>query len=681
MKILDFDTRDMLIESRILADSTYQDFRHLGMILVEKKLTDQEIQNLFKSIETGATAGGANRTFIGKTKDVATDIAGAISKAYNGVADKISRSGPVSGFDVAVDKLMDKIKSGAGGEGGTVMKAVYKYREFAKKHPVMQGAIYAGLIALAGLSGAGLGGAALLGGIKAFDKMLLGNKASSSLWSGFVTGATAYGLGKLSQAMAGQPGAAAPATPGTPDASTAATAAPAPEIASHVVKSGDTLSQIAKDSGVSVQDIMGLNPQLTNPDVLKVGQEVLLPSAKGSVYQGGVGTAADTLSKIASGDYADSAISRAAAARAGLKEMRISVKRMPLKEMVDRRATLWQWQLNESVGKKSTQRSVHLTPAGVDHVFSVMESYQRQFFTKINELRNMPSDIRGPGLPRGRPANLRGPGLPLPRTTPPKVEPAADTATGPGRGDLPDYYRPTRPGAPVPGDEKPGFWSRMGQGLANLGKQFTTRVTADKLNMNWKVAGSPTDSAELFNFLVKQGVPNAVAIDAYEKMGLPLPGGPEGATPGAADMSATLSGMNDEQILAWIDKTKAGGVGEDDPIIKQARQELEKRKGAGGAEEPQTAEPGVDEPKAGTATKMKPDDIVAQLKAVWDKVTDNQENPIGAPAVRQLIKSMWMQTGGTQAMESRRKNKTAVTENKKVVKKQVWSKSGQNRTA
>lgn len=656
MKILDFDARDMLIESRILADSTYQDFRQLGVILLEKKLTDQEIQNLFKSIEAGATAGGANRTFIGKTKDVATDIAGAISKAYNGVADKISRSGPVSGFDVAVDKLMDKIKSGAGGEGGNVMNAVYKYREFAKKHPVMQGAIYAGLIALAGLSGAGLGGAALLGGIKAFDKLLLGNKASSALWSGFLTGVTAYGVGKLGQAMAAQPGAAAP------DASAAATAVPTPEIASHVVKSGDTLSQIAKDSGVSVQDIMGLNPQITNPDVLKVGQEVLLPAAKGSVYQGGVGTAADTMAKIASGDYANSAISRAAAARAGLKEMRISVKRLPLKEMVDRRATMWQWQLNESIGKKSTQRSVHLTPAGIDHVFSVMENYQRQFFTKINELRNMP--------------NTRGPGLPLPKGTP-----AADTATtpntGPGRGDLPDYYRPTRPGAPVAGDEKPGFLSRMGQGLANLGKQFTTKVTADKLNMNWKVAGSPSDSADLFNFLVKQGVPNAVAIDAYEKMGLPLPGGPEGGAPGAEDMSSTLSGMNDEQILAWIEKTKAGGVGEDDPIIKQARQELEKRKETKpGATEP---EPGATEPA--TATKMKPDDIVAQLKTVWDKVTANQENPIGAPAVRQLIKSMWMQTGGTQAMENRRNNNTTVTENKKVVKKQVWSKSGQKRTS
>lgn len=627
MNILDFDTRDMLIESRILSDSTYQDFRQLGVILVEKKLTDQEIQNLFKSIETTATAGGSNRTVIGKTKDVATDIAGAISKAYNGVADKISRSGPVSGFDVAVDKLMDKIKSGAGGDGGTVMKSVYRYRDFAKKHPVMQGAIYAGLIALAGLSGAGLGGAALIGGIKAFDKLLLGNKASSALWSGFVTGALAYGAGKLA---AGQ---AQAATPGA-DAGAAAAAVPPPEIASHVVKSGDTLSQIAKNAGVSVQDIMGLNPQITNPDVLKVGQEVLLPAAQGSVYQGGVGTAADTMAKIASGDYADSAISRAAAARAGLKEMRIKVKRMPLSEMVDRRATLWQWQLNESVGKTSKQRSVHLTPAGTQHLFSVMENYQRDFYKKLKEYKGMPG---------------------------------TDTATaaptdGPGREDLPDYLRPSRPGAPV-ANQKPGFLSRMGQSLANIGKQFTTKITADKLNMNWKVAGSPTDSADLFGFLVKQGVPNAVAMDAYEKMGLPLPGGPEGDAPTAPDMTTTLAGMNDEEILSWIDKTKKGGVGDDDPIIKQARDELERRKAKPGDTEPAKDDAGT------VSAKMTPDEIVDQLGSVWNKIIDNQDNPIGAPAVRQLLKSMWMRSGGTQAMESLRRYEAAMLESKKANKK------------
>src|SRR4051794_40532352 len=49
----------------------------------------------------------------------------------------------------------------------------------------------------------------------------------------------------------------------------------------HTVKSGDTLSAIAKQNGVSVNDIMKANPQISNANMIHPGQEIRLPGGGG----------------------------------------------------------------------------------------------------------------------------------------------------------------------------------------------------------------------------------------------------------------------------------------------------------------------------------------------------------------------------------------------------------------
>jgi len=44
------------------------------------------------------------------------------------------------------------------------------------------------------------------------------------------------------------------------------------------VKAGDTLSGIAKDKGVPVQDVIDANPQIKNPDMIRPGEKVTIPS-------------------------------------------------------------------------------------------------------------------------------------------------------------------------------------------------------------------------------------------------------------------------------------------------------------------------------------------------------------------------------------------------------------------
>jgi hypothetical protein len=98
-----------------------------------------------------------------------------------------------------------KIEAGLGGPDNAVNQVIQKYRKFAKEHPVAQGLIYSILIAAAGISGVGLGGAAVLGLLKMSDKLLQGEKFSTAVGKGLATGATAYAAGQIGQALKGKP--------------------------------------------------------------------------------------------------------------------------------------------------------------------------------------------------------------------------------------------------------------------------------------------------------------------------------------------------------------------------------------------------------------------------------------------------------------------------------------------
>jgi hypothetical protein len=137
---------------------------------------------------------------VGKGKDVAT----AVNKAWEDLKTKVQNSGPIKDIDTKYDQAAEKLKQATGGDQG-VMQYIQKYRDFAKAHPIAQSLIYSALIAAAGISGVGIGGAAALGLLKMTDKLLQGEKFSSAAYSGAKTGATAYAAGQIGQAMKGTP--------------------------------------------------------------------------------------------------------------------------------------------------------------------------------------------------------------------------------------------------------------------------------------------------------------------------------------------------------------------------------------------------------------------------------------------------------------------------------------------
>ena len=178
-------------------------WEHAGQHIKEAALTPDQINGLFAEIEKAQTAAGGNRTMLGKGKDATM----AVNKAWEDLKTQIQNSGPVKGWDKKVSDVLSKIGMGAADPEleGQVSGWVQKYRDFAKKHPIIQGALYATLIAAAGISGAGVGGAAVLGLLKMADKMLQGEKFSSAAYAGAKTGALAYGASKLGDYLKGEP--------------------------------------------------------------------------------------------------------------------------------------------------------------------------------------------------------------------------------------------------------------------------------------------------------------------------------------------------------------------------------------------------------------------------------------------------------------------------------------------
>jgi len=66
----------------------------------------------------------------------------------------------------------------------------------------------------------------------------------------------------------------------SPSASASAglpTATPAPTPRIYIVTTGDTLSRIATSNGVSIEDLLAANPNITDPDQIAIGDEVIIP--------------------------------------------------------------------------------------------------------------------------------------------------------------------------------------------------------------------------------------------------------------------------------------------------------------------------------------------------------------------------------------------------------------------
>jgi len=324
----------VLNESLLMEDPIYRQFKNVGKYLSERRLSKEEIYQIFADTEAGMTNKdtGANRTMLGRGKDVTGKAVTSVKDSVSNVLNSIQNSVPVSAVDAAYDQATAALGKLTGGEKSKVMKSIIGYRNLAKQYPKTAGFAKAALVAAIGLATGGAGLPAIAGLTYALDSAIKGDKLSSVIGKGAGAAALAYG----GQALSAKANAATTPTgtdiPGAnphqldpsqmqqPPATNIPGANPHqldpsqfqptptdfPPAANDIVKTvvkGDTLSNIAQQNQTSVEVLMRANPQITNPNALAVGTQIHIPQVNAPTYLHGVGTASDTAAKTASGAY------------------------------------------------------------------------------------------------------------------------------------------------------------------------------------------------------------------------------------------------------------------------------------------------------------------------------------------------------------------------------------------
>jgi LysM repeat protein len=537
----------VLNESLLMEDPIYRQFKAVGMYIAERKLSKQEISQIFADAETSMTNKdtGANRTMLGRGKDVTGKAVTSVKDSVSNVLNSIQNSVPVSAVDVAYDQATAAIGKMTGGDKSAIMKSIIGYRNLVKQYPKTAGFAKAALVAALGLATGGAGLPAIAGLTYALDSAIRGDKLSSVIGKGAGAAALSY----AGQALAAKANAATTTTgpdiPGAnphqldpsqfqPNPNPSVTPSPTdvtptptdfPPAASDIVKTvvkGDTLSGIADKYNTSVELLQRANPGITNPDALALGTQVHVPAVNAPTYLHGAGTAADTAAKTASGAYdsVPAALAKQVTATRGAftesiwKDNNttrnrkiiesIAFKKLSAYDLIDKKTTAFNWALNESIGNKN--RNINLTTLGVYTIFENVDRYR----IAVMEAAGVPGSTR------------------------------------------PEQYAPHQPGGKGK-ESKPGIIGRglnwldkaagkVGGAISDFGRQFTTNVTKEKLKMNWTQKGQPSDSDEVAAFMKSQGVPEEVISTVYTKMGLPFTPSTPAADPAAAaapDASAT----------------------------------------------------------------------------------------------------------------------------------------------
>jgi hypothetical protein len=432
----------------------------VGRAITEAQLSPQQISNLFQQVEQGASAAGGNRTLVGQGKDVADSV----SKAYNDLKGKVANSATVQGFDYLYDQAADKLKQATGGDAGA-MQYVEKYRAFAKAHPVAQSLIYYALIAAAGISGVGAGGAAALGLLKMTDKLLQGEKFSSAAYQGAKTGGMAYAAGQIGQAAQNVDSAGGTAEWIQPDTSGLPTDVTAPDM--------EAQAKLLTD--------LGLDKHATVDQVIKAMKDQDWPadwqqSALDRKHE--LASLANTTTTTNYSQHTTGLQSDLPSTATGFPQS--VLKQYPTANFDYKSDGEGYWAIFDKAGNKL--RTVDLSNMDLNTT-GAMES---RIFTKLEVASLFESIV---------------------------IEAALWDKFKQGAGAAVTQVVGATPGQ-IAGAAK-GVAGAVGQKLAQVGKNITTKVTADKLQSAWKAAGSPTDSDAIADILKNQGIADDVITSIY----------------------------------------------------------------------------------------------------------------------------------------------------------------------
>lgn len=179
---------DLNKAQRTVVEGIYNDL----LPLIEASLSPQQIQQIFANVEQQASAGGGNKTLLGKGVDVA--------KKTNEIVNKIGKwlqdTAPVKAFDQKFEDLKKQVVDKLGTDS-KIVTGIEKLSVFAKENPGKTAAIIGVMTALAAIAGGPAGGAIAGQVLRGSVELLKGEKLSTAIGKGAKTAAIGAGLSWL----------------------------------------------------------------------------------------------------------------------------------------------------------------------------------------------------------------------------------------------------------------------------------------------------------------------------------------------------------------------------------------------------------------------------------------------------------------------------------------------------
>ena len=478
--------------------------------ITEAQLTPDQISQLFTNVEKGATAAGGNRTMVGK----GTDAAKFINTKMKELGQAVKKSGPVENADAKFAELKTKI----GAKDSKVVKAVQAVSDWAKENPG-KASIAVAVLTVAASMAAGPMAGAIAGFISRASKDLLQGKDLSSAVGnslktaavGAIVGAVADGIdfgapdveggvntlsGEVETSQLQDKIAAELGDKADGANQSVASAFADMDVSQFKMKYAEEmyLAQIEKFGGEASRSMM--IKMAENIDIQGTYPDDFTASFEGSFVRGNIFLTPDEARELSA---------------AGFEGM----------DIMGNDATEW-IKANVEGADEQIQAGIDASAradAELKAKYDAMSAEEQRAFDQERAAKYGDfMDVEPPGTPKYKESidfkNIQIETI---------IEwcdqsPAVILTEGP--------MDAIKKGASAVGGAVKKGAAAVGAKAAKVGKNMTTKVTADKLNKAWVKAGKPTDSNEIANILRQQGVSDQVLAPVYKQMGAKLPAAP-----------------------------------------------------------------------------------------------------------------------------------------------------------
>ena len=485
--------------------------------IVEANLNPQQISQLFTNVEQGATAAGGNRTMVGK----GTDAAKFINTKMKELGQAVKKSGPVQNADAKFAELKTKI----GSKDSKVVSAIENVSNWAKENPG-KASIAVAVLTVAASMAAGPMAGAIAGFISRASKDLLqGKDLSTAAGNAVKTAAIGAVAGAIADAVGGNVEISKPEVEG--GAAEVSASVSSDDVADAAGEESENVSQALADMTADeykLEYAKTLSKEfydISDEMIQKIADNIQIQgdypnnftaNLDGTVVRGNIYLTPDEAQQLSSAGFKGTDILGSDATEwikdnvDGAEEQMDAIAAADTEAAAELKAKYDAMSPEEQKAYDDKQSQEPIYTSGFDEYTPPGEpKYKESIDFKNIQIETIIEWC--------------------------DLTPAVMLTEGPM-----DAIK--KAGSAVGGALKKGA-AAVGAKAAKVGKNMTTKVTADKLNSAWKKAGSPTDSDEIAKILRQQGVSDQVLAPVYKQLGAKLPPAPVAADPQAGKPGAT----------------------------------------------------------------------------------------------------------------------------------------------